>query len=341
MNYSQTVVGIDIAKHVFQLHWVEPETGEIKRLQLSREKFLSHFANLKPCLIGMESCGGAHHWARELAAMGHQVKLMSGKAVKPFVIGNKSDVHDAAAIWTAVQHPGIKAVAVKSEEQQAILALHRMRSQLVKFRTAQINGLRGLLTEYGIVMPKGKAGIRKGIADSLAAVSDKLPGIVIETLREQWARIEQLDGEIGTIEQRLNSWVKGNKACQQIIDIPGVGLLGATAAVSVMGKADAFKSGREFAAFLGLVPRQTGSGGTIKLLGISKRGDTYLRTLLIHGARAVIAHHKGEDIWLDNLLKRRPMNVAVIALANKIARTIWALLAHGRTYEKGYQSQPA
>lgn len=175
MKDSKTVVGIDIAKRVFQLHWIDMETGEIVSLQLKREKFLEHFANRAPCLIGMEACGGAQHWARTLTVMGHRVKLMPAKAVRPFVGGNKSDAHDARAIWTAVQQPGVKAVAVKTEEQQAILALHRMRQQLVKFRTAQINGLRGLLTEYGEVMPQGKAGVRKGITEALARLSDRLP----------------------------------------------------------------------------------------------------------------------------------------------------------------------
>jgi transposase len=340
MNSSKNVVGIDIAKRVFQLHSIDMETGEIVSLQLKREQFLEHFANRQACLIGMEACGGAQHWARKLTAMGHQVKLLPGKAVKGFVTGNKNDRHDARAIWTAVQQPHVKAVAIKTEEQQAILALHRMRSQLVKFRTAQINGLRGLLTEYGEVMPQGKAGVRKGITEALARLSDRLPAMVIDTLREQWARIGKMDEEIGTIEQRIKLWLKNNDACRRIAEIPGVGPLTATAAVALMGDAKAFKSGREFAAFAGLVPRQTGTGGRIKLLGISKRGDTYLRTLLIHGARSVLTHAKEPGPWVTELRQRRPLNVAVVALANKMARTIWAMLAHERTYQKEFVSQP-
>ena len=267
---NRIVVGVDIAKRVFQLHWVEPETGEIVALQLKREKFLEHFANRSNCVIGMEACGGSQHWARSLQKLGHEVKLLSGRMVKPFVGGNKNDAADARGIWTAMQQPGIKAVAVKSEEQQAVLALHRMREQLVKFRTAQINGLR-----------------------------------------------------------------------ERIAAIPGVGLLSATAAVATMGDAKAFKSGREFAAWLGLVPRQTGTGGRVRLLGISKRGDKYLRTLLIHGARAVLTHSKSPPEWLSELVKRRPKNVAVVAMANKMARTIWALTAHERAYQSGYVSRPA
>jgi transposase len=341
MNASKTVVGVDTAKRVFQLHWIDQETGEIVSLQLKRDKFLEHFANRAPCLVGMEACGGSQHWARRLVSMGHQVKLMSAKAVRPFVDGNKNDVQDAQAIWTAVQQRKVKAVAVKTEEQQAILALHRMRQQLVKFRTAQINGLRGLLTEYGEVMPLGKAGIKKGLADALQRVSDRLPAMVIDTLREQWARIGTLDDQVGDIEKRLKIWHKEDRACQRVADIPGVGLLTATAAVATMGDARVFKSGRAFAAFLGLVPRQVGTGGHVRLLGISKRGDTYLRTLLIHGARSVLTHSKEPPEWATSLAKRRPQNVAVVALANKMARTIWALLAYERTYQKGFVSQPA
>lgn len=337
---KHTVVGVDIAKRVFQLHWVDMQTGEIVSLQLKREKFLDHFANRALCLIGMEACGGSQHWARKLQGMGHQVKLLSGKAVKPFVGGNKSDAHDARAIWTAAQQPGLKAVAVKSEEQQAVLALHRMRQQLVKFRTAQINGLRGLLTEYGEVMAQGRSGVRKGIAEALQRLSDRLPAMVIDTLREQYDRIGKIDEQVAEIERRLKIWHKEDQASRRIADIPGVGLLSATAAVATMGDAKAFKSGREFAAWLGLVPRQSGTGGRIRLMGISKRGDTYLRTLLIHGARSVLTHAKEPEPWITELRCRRPLNVAVVALANKMARTIWALLAHERAYQKGFVSQP-
>ncbi len=341
MNTSKTVVGVDIAKRVFQLHWVERETGEIVNVQLKRGGFLEHFASRAPCLIGMEACGGSQHWARELQGLGHVVKLLPGRVVKSFVGGNKSDVHDARAVWTAVQQPGIKTVAIKSEEQQAVLALHRMRQQLVKFRTAQINGLRGLLAEYGEVMPQGKAGVKKGIVEALQRLAERLPAMVIDTLREQWERLGKLDEQISEIERRIKSWYKEDKACQRIKDIPGVGLLTATAAVATRGEAKAFTSGREFAAWLGLVPRQTGTGGRLRLLGISKRGDTYLHTLLIHGARAVLSHAKEPEPWITNLCRRRPLNVAVVAMANKMARTIWALLAHERTYQKGFVSRPA
>jgi transposase len=239
-----------------------------------------------------------------------------------------------------VQQPAVKAVAVKSEAQQAVLALHRMRSQLVKFRTAQINGLRGLLAEYGEVMPQGRAGITKGIATALAKLVDRLPAVLLDTLREQWVRVGKLDEQVAEIERRLRAWHKEDKASRRIAEIPGVGLLTATAAVASMGDPKSFKSGREFAAWLGLVPKHTGTGGRIRMLGISKRGDTYLRTLLIHGARSVIANSKQPSEWVTNLTQRKPANVAVVALANKMARTIWALLAHEREFQKGYVSQP-
>ena len=339
MQVTRTVVGVDIAKRVFQLHWVEKETGELMDLRLTRAKFLEHFANRAPCLVGMEACGGAQHWARRLLALGHDVRLLPAKMVRPFVRGNKDDAHDARAIWTAVQQPGVKTVAVKSEAQQGILALHRMRQQLVKFRTAQINGLRGLLAEYGEVMPRGRAGMKRDIAAALERVSERLPAIVIETLREQSARVAEFDAEIDRIERRIAMWHRENAASRRIAAVPGVGVLTATAAVATMGDPAAFRCGREFAAWLGLVPRHTGTGGRIRMLGISKRGDTYLRTLLIHGARSALARGKAPSAWQLRLAGRRPSNVVAVALANKMARTIWALLAHEREYNPNYRQE--
>ena len=335
-----TPVGIDIAKSVFQLHYVDAETGEIVNRPIKRARFLEHFANRAPCLIGMEACGGAQHWARELIKMGHQVKLMPAEFAKAFNIRNKNDAADARAVWLAVQQPS-KAVAIKTEAQQAVLALHRMRQQLVKFRTMQINSLRGLLTEYGEVMGRGRAALDKAIPAVLARISDRLPMVLIDTLREQWDGLTKLDEQIAVIERRLRQWMledKAVKAVKAITAIPGVGVLTATAAVATMGDAKSFRSGREFAAWVGLVPKQTGSGGKVTLLGISKRGDTYLRTLLIHGARSVLHHVKEPGPWVEQISKRRPPNVVIVALANKMARTIWAILAHDRPYQKGYVS---
>lgn len=289
---NSTAYGVDTAKNVFQAYSVNQETGEVLNKQIKRAKFLEYFVNKPPCLIGMEACGGSQHWARALQAMGHVVKLMPGKAVKAFVSGNKSDAADARAIWLALQQPGVRAVAVKTEAQQAVLALHRMRQQLVKFRTMQSNCLRGLLGEYGEVMPVGRAALNRGMKDALARLAERLPVVLIDTLREQWDMLARLDLQIEQIEQRLQAWMKQDQASRLIAEIPGVGLLTATAAVATMGDARAFESGREFAAWLGLVPAQTGTGGRVRLLGISKRGDTYLRTLLIHGARTVLTHTK-------------------------------------------------
>ena len=328
-------VGIDIAKSVFQVHYVDAETGEVVNRTLRRNVFLQHFTNRSPCLIGMEACAGAQHWARELTQLGHQVRLLPARFVKAFNIGNKNDAADARAIWLAVQQPG-KSVAVKTEAQQAVLALHRMREQLVKFRTMQSNGLRGLLTEYGEVMGKSRVALDKALPEVLARLSERLPAMLIESLREQYARLTQLDEQIALIERRLQQWLREDASVQSIAQIPGVGLLTATAAVASIGDAKAFRSGREFAAWAGLVPRQTGSGGKVWLHGISKRGDTYLRTLLIHGARSVLQHAKDPGPWLNQLRQRRPRNVVVVALANKMARTIWALLAHDRAYQPGH-----
>jgi transposase len=232
-------------------------------------------------------------------------------------------------------------VAVKSEGQQAVLMLHRMRSQLVQMRTMQVNQLRGLLYEFGAELPAGRSQAIARIPEELARLESVLPAMVIDTMREQLKRIGGLDHDIAEIERRLSAWKQDDAASRRLMDIPGVGLLTATAAVATIGEARAFKSGREFAAFVGLVPRQSGTGGRVKLLGISKRGDVYLRTLLIHGARSVITHGKQRDAWLTRLLARRPFNAAVVALANKMARTIWALLAHERTYQRNYAAQAA
>ena len=341
MKTSKTIVGVDTAKRVFHLYWVDIETGEERNVRLSRAKFLRHFINRAPCLVAMEACGGSQHWARWLRDLGHEARILPAKMVHPFVRGNKNDAHDARAIWTAVQQPGVRTVAVKTEEQQAVLALHRMRAQLIKFRTAQINGLRGLLAEYGEVMPKGRCGLKRNIPGALEHVSERLPAMAVDSLRDQWMRVLRLDEEIAVIERRLGLWHRGNAASRRVAEVPGVGLLTATAAVATMGDPSAFRSGREFAAFLGLAPRHSGTGGQVRVLGISKRGDRYLRTLFIHDARAVIHHTQRPSPWVSRLLDRRPKNVAAVALANKNARTVWALLAHDRRYERNYGRQLA
>jgi len=334
----KSVVGVDTAKSVFQLYTLDKETGEVINQQIKRAQFLQWFANRVPCLVGMEACGGSQHWARKLRELGHEVKLMSGKMVKAFVCGNKNDAADARAIYMAAQQPEVKAVAVKSEGQQAVLAMHRIRQQLVRVRTAQINELRGLLGEYGEVFGTGRKAFDTGMKAALERLAERLPVPLIDTLRDQWNELARLDERIARIEASLLAWMRQDRAAKAIFAIPGVGLLTATAAVATMGDAKAFRSGREFAAWIGLIPGQTGSGGKVRMLGMSKRGDTYLRTLLIHGARAVLRHAKEPGPWLKQLSQRRPPNVVIVALANKIARTIWAVLAHERAYHKDHVS---
>ncbi len=332
--------GLDLAKRVFQVHSVDMETGEIERRQLNREALATYFANQAPAVIAMEACGSAHYWARRFANFGHEVRLIAPSFVRPFVKSNKTDVADARAIWEAAQRPEMRFVAVKSEAQQGVLSLHRVREQLVKMRCMQINQLRGLLYEFGTALPCGPGGMAQ-VLQALAGLADTLPAMVIDTLREQLQRIEVLGQNIAAIEHRLTQCKREDEATQRLMAIPGVGLLSATAAVATIGDAHTFRSGREFAAFLGLVPRQSGTGGRVRLLGISKRGDVYLRTLLIHGARAVFSHRQHLAEPLQRLLARRPFNVAVVALANKMARTIWALLMHDRTYQPGYAAHAA
>ena len=332
------VVGLDIAKNVFQMHTVQMGTGLILNQQIKRAKVLEHFATQVPCLIGIEACGGAHHWARQLTALGHTVRLLHAKIVRPFVAGNKTDATDARAIWLAVQQPGVKFVGIKSLASQATLVLHRQRELLVKMRTMQTNSLRGLLYEFGAVFALSRKALLADVEAALDALADQLPQIVRDSLHEQVARIKSISQDIALLEKRLNLQLQEDPAMQRILQIPGVGLLTATAAIATMGEARAFKSGREFCAWLGLVPRQTGTGGKVRLGGISKRGDTYVRTLLIHGARSVLARVKVPSPWLQGLQQRRPSNVVIVAQAAKTARLIWALTAKEQDYQRGYHS---
>lgn len=335
---GRQVVGLDIAKNVFQLHTVDMATGEIVNVQLKRAKVLEHFANRAPCLIGIEACGAAHHWARELTRLGHHVRLIHAKAVRPFVAGNKTDATDARAIWLAVQQPGTKFVGIKNLAQQATLTLHRQRELLMKMKTMQTNALRGLLYEFGAIFAKGRNALLGEIEATLERLAGDMPQYVADSLREQAQRIKALSADIKAIEVRLAAVLRTDRDMKRVAAIPGVGLLTATAAIATMGQASAFKSAREFCAWLGLVPKQHGTGGRVNLLGISKRGDTYLRTLLIHGARSVLTHAKEPGPWLEQLQARRPAGVAIVAQAAKMARTIWAVTARQQDYQRGYQS---
>lgn len=333
----RTVIAIDIAKRVFQLHWVDFSTGAIERLKLKRREVLPWFARREPAVVAMEACGGAHEWGRQFERQGHTVRLLPPKGVRPFVQRNKTDTADAQAIWTASQQPGFRFVPIKTEDQQAVLALHRIRSQLLKMRIMQTNEIRGLLYEFGIDLPEGHAALLKAWSQLVPGLHDRLPAALVDSLIEQRKRIDVLQADITAIERRLAQHLKDSAACRAIAEVPGVGLLTATAVVATMGSPAAFENARQFAAWLGLTPRQRGTGGKVRQLGISKRGDGYVRTLLMHGARAAIvqAHAKQTWPWLEALLQRRPYNVVVAAVANKMARTLWAILARERGWSEG------
>ena len=270
-----TIYAVDLAKRLMQLHWMDMETGEVYRKQLRRHALLEFFATRQPGIVAMEACGSAHYWARELRKLGHEVRLVAAQFVRPFVKTNKNDAADAAAIWETVQRPDMRFVAVKSEEQQSILALHRMREH-------------GLLYEFGADLPQGRQRGLKEVPEALADLEGSVSPMTLDTIRRQVQRLGELDRDIADIEKRLMLWKKGQEAVARLMAIPGVGLLTATAIIATVRDIRSFRSGREFAAFLGLVPRQSGTGGKVRLLGISKRGDTYLRSLLTHAARAVV-----------------------------------------------------
>ena len=335
---NRTTYGLDLAKSVMQLHWVDAETGEIGRKKLARAKLADHFARLRPVRVAMEACGSAHHWARVLGSLGHDVELLPARQVRPFVRSNKDDAADARAIWLAAQQTDIRRAPVKSVEQQAAIALHRTRQHWVSVRTATVNALRGLLYEFGVVLPGGKNAGLKALGAYRAEIDAKMPATMqrlidgqLSTLKDIERRIEQLEAEIGSIQKQLNKAIT-------LRQVPGIGLLGATALAATLGDGKGWKSGREFSASLGLVPAHSGTGGKARIGHLSKRGDPYLRTLLIHGARSVITHGKHMPKWLEQLLARRPLNVAVVALANKMARMAWALVAHGRNYEHEWKN---
>lgn len=335
-----TTIGLDLAKNVFQVHGVDEQGKAVLRKQLRRNQVAAFFANLPPCLVGMEACGSAHHWARKIEQLGHTVKLMAPQFVKPYVKTNKNDAADAEAICEAVSRPQMRFVPIKNAEQQAVLALHRARQAFVKARTAQANQIRGLLGEYGIIFPQGICHITKRLPAILEDGENELPGSFRALLARLGEHLKELDRQVGELEVQIHHWHRENEASRKLEQVPGIGPITASALVATIGDANSFKNGRQLAAWLGLVPRQHSSGGKSVLLGISKRGDSYLRTLLIHGARAVIRVAERKEgyaqSWLGQLLGRRQKNVAAVALANKNARIVWALLAHDRNYQADY-----
>jgi transposase len=334
-----TTIGIDLAKNVFQVHGADQSGRPALRKQLKRDQLVVFFSNMPQCLIGMEACGGAHHWARKLQALGHTVKLMAPQFVKPYVKSNKNDVADAEAICEAVTRPTMRFVPVKTIDQQSVLALHRARQGFIKARTAQANQIRGLLAEFGLVVPQGIANVRSRVPELIEDAANELTGgfrLLVDRLLDF---LKVLDTQVEELEAQIKAWHKNSEASKRLEKVPGIGPLTATAIAATVGDAKNFDNGRQLAAWLGLVPRQHSSGGKQTLLGMSKRGDAYVRTLLIHGARSVIYHlsMKPERLkdspWIGSLLTRRNKNVAAVALANKTARIVWAMLAHGRDYE--------
>lgn len=336
-----TTIGIDLAKNALQVHGIDERGKTVLKKPLKRNQVLASFANLTPCLIGMEACGSAHYWARKLEALGHTVKLVAPQFVKPYVKTNKHDAADAEAICEAVGRPSMRFVPIKNGEQQTVLALHRARQGFVKARTAQANQIRGLLAEFGIVIPQGIGHIGTRLPQILEDGANDLPGVFRHLLQRLGDHLKELERQVDELEVQIQIWHRDNAASRKLARIPGIGPITASALVASIGDAKNFQNGRQLAAWLGLVPRQDSTGGKPRLLGISKRGDVYLRTLLIHGARAVVrvAERKTDraNSWLARLMGRRNKNVAAVALANKNARIVWALLAHEQDYQLDYK----
>jgi transposase len=329
-------IGFDIAKSVFQVHGVDAQGKTVLRKTLSRSEVLAFFAQLPGCLIGIEACAGSHHWARELAKVGHDVRLMAAQFVTPYRTGGKNDANDAQAICEAVGRPHMRFVPVKSEEAQAVLAVHRARALTVSERTALVNQVRGLLGEFGIVVGKGIAQARRLLAE-IGAGGRQLPVLARETIGELHDRLRALDERVLAYDRKISALAKASEPARRLMAIEGVGPVTATVIVASVGNARTFQSGRQFAAWLGLTPRQNSSGGKTKLGSISKRGDVTLRTLLIHGTRSVLRLTPGKtdrkSRWAEALRARACDNVAAVALAAKNARIIWAMLARGTEYQ--------
>ena len=331
-----TIVGLDLAKSVFQVHGADKEGRPVVRKKLRRGQVLAFFAGLSPCLIGLEACASAHYWARELRALGHAVRLIPPQYVRPFVKTNKNDATDAEAICEALMRPTMRFAAVKSAEQQSVLMLHRARDLLVRQRTMLINALRGHCGEFGMVVAQGASKVTILIEMIEDRDDARLPALAREALGSLVEQLRMAQTQILDLEKQLKAWHRTTEASRRLEAIPGVGVITATALVATIGDASQFHSGRQLAAWLGLVPRQYSSGGKARLGRISKRGDGYLRGLLVHGARADLrwSRHRKErrSVWQESLLARRPTNVVLVAMANKTARVVWAMLSRGEAF---------
>ena len=335
-----TRIGLDLAKSVFQVHAVDHKGHRLFSRALKREKMMAFFQNLSLCLIGMEACASSHFWARTLMSMGHEVKLIAPQFVKPYVKGNKNDANDAEAICEAVSRPNMRFVPVKTVEQQDIQALHRIRQEQVRQRTALVNQIRGLLSEYGVVISRRVESLRNALPDILEDAENRLTAnfrILLKGLQED---LLHLDDRIGSQDQAIKKLSLEHEGAKRLQQLRGIGPITATALIAAIGDGRQFARGRDAAAWCGLVPGQHSSGGKSKLLGISKRGDTYLRTLMIHGARAVLKTAQSKDDrlsqWLQKLCNRRNKNIAAVALANKTMRMAWALLVRGQDYDPNF-----
>ena len=330
-----TTIGLDIAKNVFQVHGIDANEKVVVRKQLRRSQVIAFFKALPPCLIGMEACATAHYWARELTKLGHEVRLMPAKDVKAYVKRNKNDAADAEAICEAVGRPRMRFVRAKSAEQQGRLMQHRARDLLLRQQTQVINALRAHLAELGMVAAQGREGLKQLLTIIADEKDARLPIDARASLIVLAAQLQALHTMIGSIEKRLTVQHRANEASKRLESIPGIGLIGASAITATMTDPKSFRSGRDFAAWIGLVPRQDSTGGKQKLGPISKKGDRYLRRILVVGAHSVLRRAKQNPEkypWLTQLLARRPFKVVAIALANKMARVAWALLARGGTY---------
>ena len=336
-----TSLAIDLAKSTFQLHGTDAKGKIVLKKKISRAKLLESVVGLTPCNIYMEACGTANYWGRKFRECGHKVKLINPRYVTPYVKRNKNDANDAAGIAAAARDPDMRFCEVKTEAQQDMQSIHRIRSLLIQQRTALTNQIRGLLAEYGIAIPQGVSHIHSELPLILGNNPNDMGGLILGCLMELYDRFNYLDKKIVNYDQKIEGLFKSNEACQRLEKIPGIGILGATILASILGNGGGFKNGRHFAAFLGLTPKQHSSGGKERLLGISKGGDTYTRTLLIHGARAVLLRVKTktdkQSKWLNSLISRRGHNKAAVALANKSARTAWAVIRSGINYDANHK----
>ena len=331
-----TTVGLDLAKNVFHTLCCDARGKVVKKRMLRRGEVIAFFANLERCLIGMEACASAHYWARQLKALGHEVRLVPAQYVKAYVRGNKNDYNDALAISEAVTRPQMRFVSVKTVAQQDVQALHRLRERCIQMRTGLCNQIRGLVGEYGLVCAKGVANLRRQIPVWLEDGENGLSDFFRRLLSQSYQQLQRLDEQIDVYAQELQRHSRQNEACQRLQSIPGYGPIVASVFYSQVGNGEAYQRGRDVAASLGLVPRQHSSGGKDSLLGISKRGDRYLRSLLVHGARAVVSRAREKDDrlsqWINRIRAERGFNKATVALANKMARMGWAILANKTVY---------